>query len=287
MSALGVKQWSHNKEIGYWALAVAPCLFLAILYLYPIGQILWISFSSPSLGLQNYAQLLHNAALQRMLVTTVRVCFFTTVLAMFFGYLVAYAMVNVTDRQRKWMLLFVLVPFWVSVLVRAFCWIALLRPNGVVNSVLVGIGVLDAPVRMVRNEFGVVVGMTHYMLPYAILPLFANMRGIDQSLVAAARGLGASPLAAFTRVFLPLSLPGVLAAGTLVFILALGFFVTPALLGGGKTIMIAEHVSLQIRMLLNWGMGAMVSTVLLVTVLALLGGISRVVTFQQLFVARR
>jgi putative spermidine/putrescine transport system permease protein len=184
------------------------------------------------------------------------------------------------------MTLFVLVPFWMSVLVRAFAWITLLRDNGLINSALIDVGVIAHPFAMARNEFGVVVGMVHFMLPYAVLPLYANMRGIDPRVVLAARGLGAGEFEAFWRVFLPLSLPGIAAAALLIFIFSLGFFVTPALLGGGKTVMIAEYVSVQIQQTVRWGLGTMLASVLLVAVFVLVATLSRFLKLRDLFGAK-
>jgi putative spermidine/putrescine transport system permease protein len=130
------------------------------------------------------------------------------------------------------------------------------------------------------------IGMTHYMIPYAVLPLYAAMRGIDGRLVQAARGLGAGPLESFLRVYLPLSLPGIAGAGVLVFILTLGFFVTPSILGGGKTVMIADYVSIQILQTVRWGVGSMLAVVLLLMVFLLLAIMSRVIDLRAMFGAK-
>ncbi len=270
----------------YWALALPLVLFLLVLYIYPIGQVLWISFSDPSPGLQNYERLFNNAGIQRMLANTIKICIGTTALSLVFGYLIAYAMVHVTERHRMWILMFVLVPFWVSVLARAFSWVVLLHDNGILNRALLDAGIIGEPVHLVRNQIGVMIGMTHYMIPYAVLPLYAAMRGIDLRLVQAARGLGAGPVESFLRVYLPLSLPGIAGAGVLVFILTLGFFVTPSILGGGKTVMIAEYVSIQILQTVRWGIGSMLAVVLLLLVFLLLGVMSRVIDLRAMFGAK-
>jgi putative spermidine/putrescine transport system permease protein len=184
------------------------------------------------------------------------------------------------------MMLGVLLPLWISVLVRSFAWITLLRNRGVINNALMGLGVIDSPLALMWNELGIVIGMVHYMLPFGILPLLANMRRINPALVAAARGLGASRTEAFWRVFLPLSTPGIIAATILVFIFSLGFFVTPALLGGGRTILITEYISVQIVELLRWGTGTMLATMLIVIVFALFGLLARVVDLRQVFGAK-
>jgi putative spermidine/putrescine transport system permease protein len=261
-------------------------LFLLVLYLYPIGQVLWISFSDPEVGFQNYERLVTNRGILRMLGNTFRICFITTGISLVLGYLIAYAMAHVTDRHRIWILMFVLVPFWVSVLARAFSWVVLLHDNGIINRALMDWGVISEPIHLVRNELGVLIGMVHYMIPYAVLPLYANLRGIDPRLVSAARGLGAGPFESFWRVYLPLSLPGIAGAGLLVFILTLGFFVTPSILGGGKTLMIAEYVSVQILQTVRWGVGSMLAMVLLVLVFLVFAVMSRIIDLRTMFGAK-
>lgn len=280
-------QGTPRFAVSPYALLVLPLLTLLLtLYAYPLVKVLWISFSDPELGFGNYEKLITAGGIRRMLFTTFKICTITSFFAMLFGYVVAYAMTHVGERHRLWMMLFVLVPFWVSVLARAFSWVTLLGDKGIVNDALIGMGLIGEPLSMMRNQLGVLIGMVHYMVPYAVLPLYAAMRGIDMRVVSAARGLGAGPFEAFWRVFLPLSLPGIVAAGMLVFILTLGFFVTPAVLGGGKTIMIAEYISAQILNIGRWGVGAMCATVLLVLVFLVLGVMSRFVDLRSLFGAK-
>ena len=267
----------------YWILLAAPLLMLALFYLYPLSKVLWLSVSTPSLGLGNFTQLYSSAAIQRIILTTARICAITTVITLLVGYMLAYAALHVRSRHGELLMFFVLLCFWLSVLIRAFAWIALLQSRGVVNTALIQWGFINEPLAMVRNEFGVIVGMVHYMIPYAVLPLYANMKGIDQRIVPAARGLGASPMTAFLRVYLPMCVPGIMSAGILVFIFSLGFYVTPALLGGGKTVMIAEYIALQINDTLNWGVGTMLATSLLITVFALLLLITRVTDLRKVF----
>ena len=165
-------------------------------------------------------------------------------------------------------------------------WLTLLGRNGLVNGALMGIGVVDEPVALVRNELGVLIGMVHYMIPYAVLPILANMQGIDQRVVSASRGLGAGALYTFWRIYLPLSAPGIFAAGILVFIISLGFYVTPAILGGGRVLMVAEYVSVQVLVTVQWGVGAMLATTLLIGVFALMFILSRFMRIGELFGAR-
>lgn len=268
---------------GWWLLILPAFALLLVFYITPIAQVLTISVTEPSLGFGNYQRILTSGAVQRVIMTTLRICLITTVLALLLGYAIAYAITLATPRARGWWILAVLVPLWISVLVRAFAWVTLLRRQGVINNTLINAGVITDPLPLVWNEFGIIVGMVHYMVPFAVLPMLASMREIDPRLLAAARGLGASRGEVFRRVFLPLSLPGVIAACVLVFIFTLGFYITPAILGGGKTLMVAEWISLQILDLIRWGLGTMMATVLVLAILVTLAVFSRVVDLRRIF----
>jgi len=267
----------------YWLLILPALFMMVVFFVYPLARVLWVSVTEPAPGLANYGLLFTSPAVQRIIVTTIRICTITSVLTLVLGYVVAYAMVHVTEAHRQWMLFCVLLTFWLSVLVRAFAWVMILRSEGPVNGALLGLGLVERPVQLVRNEIGVVIGMVHYMLPYAVLPLYANMQGIDRRLVAAARGLGASPFVAFWRVFLPLNRPGIVGAGLLVFVFSLGFYITPAILGGGRTTMIAEYIGIQILATVRWGLATMLASSLLVTVFLMIFLMSRVVSLRRLF----
>lgn len=268
-----------------WFLAPALVL-LACGYLLPLGQVLWISVTDPVPGLGNYALLATSAPISRVLRTTARICAITTVVTLVLGYAVAYVLTQASPQHKRLMLACVLLPLWVSVLARTFAWMTLLRREGVLNTWLLQAGLIDQPLPLMWNEFGVAVGIVHYMLPFAILPMASQMGSLDPSLLAAARGMGASRFQAFRRVFLPLSLPGVLGAGVLVVIFSLGFYVTPVLLGGGRVMMVAEYVSLQIQELLRWGVGTMLATALVALIGLLLLATSRLVNLRQLMGAR-
>lgn len=270
----------------YWLLILPAVLMMAGFYLYPLLKVLWISFTEPQPGLQNYERLFTSESVQRVLWTTARISLVTTAVTMLLGYVVAYAMVHATSGQLRWLTFFVLLPLWISVLVRAFAWVTLLRSNGLINTGLLQLGLISGPIPLLRNEIGVMIGMVHYMIPFAVLPLYANMRGIDLRLVAAARGLGASAWQAFARVFLPLSMPGIVGAGVLVFIFSLGFYVTPAILGGGRVLLVSEYIGVQILNTIRWGLATMLASTLLVCVLLLLAALSRLVDLRNLFGAR-
>jgi putative spermidine/putrescine transport system permease protein len=281
--AARAKTTAVSVRTFYWLLVAPALVAMLAFYFVPLARVLWISVTEPRPGLDNYALLWSSASVHNVLLVTARICVITTTITLVLGYVVAYAMVHARGRQLRWLTFFVLLPLWVSVLVRAFAWVTLLRSNGLVNQALLGLGVITEPLPLVRNEFGVAVGMIHYMIPFAVLPLYANMRGIDLRLVAAARGLGASRGQAFRRVFLPLSLAGLVGAGVLVFIFSVGFYVTPAILGGGRVFMIAEYIGVQILNVIRWGLGAMLATTLLVAVLLLMAALGRLVNLRKLF----
>ena len=274
---------SRSRHAAYWLVVLPALLMLVLLYFVPLGNVLLTSVTDPKPGLDNYGLLFTSTSVQRSLLTTLRIAAITTVFALLLGYVVAYAMRAASTRTQRLMLILVLLPFWISILVRSFAWIALLGTQGPVNSALVAWGLVDEPVSLVRNETGVLIGMIHVMVPYAVLTLYANMRGIDLGLVAAARSLGASRWQAFRMVFLPLTAPGLIGAGMLVFILSLGFYITPALLGGGKVLMIAEYVAVQINDTLRWGLGTMLAATLMISVLGTLWVLSRVIDVKRLF----
>jgi putative spermidine/putrescine transport system permease protein len=271
------------RNAGWWALLLPAFLLMTVFYVVPILQVLTISVTEPQPGFGNYAALLTNMGVQRVIATTLRICVITTAVALLLGYALAYVITLAPPRAQRWWLLGVLLPLWISVLVRAFAWVTLLRRQGLVNEGLQAAGIIDQPLPLVWNEFGIIVGMVHYMVPYAVLPMLASMREIDPRLLAASRGLGASRFTTFGRVFLPLSSPGLIAAGVLVFIFSLGFYITPAILGGGKTLMAAEWIKLQILDIVRWGLGTMLATVMVVAILVTLGVFSRVVNLRRLF----
>lgn len=272
------------RRIGTGWLLVLPFLALVVaLFLGPIVNILWLSVTDPEPGLGNYQALFTSDNLAGILWTTIRICIITTVFSVVLGYSIAYAMVHAAKGSRDRMLSLLLLSFWISVLVRTFSWLMLLGRNGIVNNSLEAIGVINEPIAFMRNELGVLIGMVHYMIPYAVLPILATMQTIDGRVISASRNLGASGGQTFWRVYLPLTKPGVVAASLLVFILSLGFYVTPAILGGGKVLMVAEYISVQILVTLRWGTAAMLAALMLFGVLALLFLMSRFMKLSTVF----
>jgi putative spermidine/putrescine transport system permease protein len=278
-----MKASAHRSLIGPPQLLVLPAvLLIGGLYLFALLRVLWLSFSDPSFGLGNYRLLLSDATIQRVIWTTVWICVVTTVITVVIGYLIAYAMAHVQSRERRLILLCIMLSFWLSVLVRTFAWVMLLQRNGVVNELFLSLGVISHPLTMIYNSAGVIIGMVHVMVPLATLPIYANLSAIDQSLMDAARGLGCRPTKSFLYVYLPLSKEGIAAATVLVFVFSLGFYITPAILGGGKVLMIAEYIEFQFHETLRWGVAAMMATLLLIAVLLVLALASRVTGLQRL-----
>ena len=198
----------------------------------------------------------------RVLTNTFWVAILSTAACLVIGYPFAYLMTVVPGRIAGLLVIAVLLPFWSSLLVRTFAWQVILRDTGIINRFLIDLGVISEPLTLIRTTAAVIIGMSHILLPFMVLPLWAVMRRIDPEYGRAAANLGASPMRAFFRVFVPLSMPGVLAGCLLVFVLALGFYITPALLGGLRDQMISQLIVQQVQQRLDWGFAAAMSVLL-------------------------
>ncbi|MCW5710195.1 ABC transporter permease [Shinella sp.] len=255
---------SHNLGA---ALLLAPLLLLlALAYGIPFLGVMKWSVTLPEPGLGQYHALLTDPLVQSVFVRTARICALVTVTAVAAAYAIAYVWVRGTPGQRLAAEYCILVPFWISVLTRAFGWVALLSNQGLINTWLRATGILDEPLALVRNEFGVVVGMTHFLIPFAVFPIASAMRALDERVLLAARGLGASRTRIFWSIFVPMTMSGIIGAALIVFVFALGFFITPAILGGGRSVMVAELVYLRIFQSPDWGLGAAISITLVLIV---------------------
>ncbi len=242
-------------------------LVMLLAFNIPVLLMLAWGFTSPKGALAPWADIVQRTVYVRVLLNTFRIAVIATAACAILGYPLAYWLCCLKGRARMLGLALVVLPFWVSILVRTYAWIVVLGNNGVVNRSLLGLGVVDEPLALLYNELGVVIGTTNVLLPFLVLPLFAAMVRIDRRLLMAAAGLGAAPWTVFRRVFLPLTLPALAAGSILVFILTLGFFITPAILGGGRVPMIANMVDMLINRLPRWELAAALSTVLLVATL--------------------
>ncbi|MDW3098930.1 MAG: ABC transporter permease [Alphaproteobacteria bacterium] len=216
-----------------------------------------------------------NAEEQRLYVQlfwrTLWVSALVMVLCLALGFPIAYLMAHMSSARANLLMILVLLPFWTSLLVRTTAWIALLQTQGVLNDLMVWAGLVsdDGRIQLIYNQIGTVVAMTHILLPFTVLPLYAVMRGIPPSLTRAALSLGATPASAFMRVYLPLTAPGIGAGAVLVFILAVGYYITPALVGGRTGQLISNLIAFHMQESLNWGLAAALGALLLAGVLAL------------------
>ncbi len=268
-----------------WSLLAVPAiLFLVFFFLVPLLTMGVRSVTDPpGAGLSNYQKFFAEPAFVRILINTFWVALLSTVVCLFVGYPFAYLMTITSGRVAGLLLIAVLLPFWSSLLVRTFAWQVILRDTGIINRFLLDLGVIDQPLTLIRTTSGVIIGMSHILLPFMVLPLYAVMRRIDPEFGRAAANLGATPATAFFRVFLPLSLPGILAGCLLVFILALGFYITPALLGGLRDQMISQLIVQQIQQRLDWGFGTAMSVLLVGITLVILFVMSRAVRLRDVF----
>ncbi|CAG9240995.1 ABC transporter permease [Paraburkholderia caribensis] len=195
---------------------------------------------------------------------TISISATVTVLCLLLGYPVAWMLANLPAKSSNRLMLLVIVPFWTSLLVRTTAWYVLLQPGGVINSLLMGLGLATHPVPLIFNRAGVLIGMTHVLLPYMILAIYSVMKSVSPIYVRAAQSLGAHPFTAFVRVYVPQTLPGVGAGCFLVFVLALGYYITPALLGGAGDEMISQLIAMQTNTQLNWGLAGALSAYLVI-----------------------
>ncbi|WP_275600349.1 ABC transporter permease [Paracoccus versutus] len=266
-----------------WCIFVLPLpAFLILAYFLPMMGILSWSFTDPVPGLQNYARIAEDQTIHLLFWRTLRICLTTAVISVLVAYLLAYHWILGPPARQRLIEMAILIPFWISVLVRAFGWLILLRPKGLINENLIALGIITEPLAMVRNEIGVVIGMVHFMVPMAVFPIAAVMRQIDPRVIQAARGLGAGSVRRFIEVFLPLSMPGVIGALFIVAVFSLGFFITPAILGGGRVVMVAENIFVRMLQTANWGLGSALAAVLLVLVVGLIWILSRIVRLDRL-----
>ena len=250
-----------------WLVLPALVLLLCI-FAYPVGSLLLRSLSEPAWGLQNFRAIVEQPVYFKALINTVIISGSVTLICLVTGYPLAYTIAQAGSRMKRLLIFAVLIPFWSSILVRTFAWLVLLQHNGLINRALVGLGIVDTPITMVHNRVGVLVGMVQILLPFMVLPLYAVMVRINSSYTAAASSLGAPPVKNFIRVYLPLSWPGVVNGTVLVFVMGLGYFITPALLGGPGDTMVAQLIETEVSDLGQWGVAGALAVVLLVGVAA-------------------
>lgn len=247
---------------------------LLVVFGIPIGLLFLTSLNAPVFSLANYQAFFDQAANVRVLFQTIEISVVATTVCLLVGYPTAYLIVAASKRLRMALIVLVLVPYLTSGLVRTYAWIVILGDRGLINNLLLDHGLISSPLLLIYNRLAVYIGMVHIMLPMMILPLVSVMMGIDKSLMAAARSMGAGPSTAFWRVFFPLSMPGVRSGTLLVFVICLGFYITPAALGGLGDAMLSTFIASQVQTSFNMARLAATAFILLavaIVVLSLFG----------------
>lgn len=249
--------------------ALPAVILVGLFFIVPVVALLLRSVTDPEPGLQNYATLFGSGTHVRVFLNTFLVASVVTAVTVVVAFPVAWTLAIMPPAFASVVFGIIILSMWTNLLTRTYAWMVLLQRTGVINRALIGLGVVHEPLPLINNLAGVTIGMVYIMLPFMILPLVGTLRAIDPMTLRAAALCGASPLDAFRRILLPLSLPGIAAGGLMVFVMSLGYFVTPALLGGTSNMMLAEMIAQTIQSLLNWGLGSAAAFVLLVVTMML------------------
>ena len=277
----------EGRETQRHLLMLLPAVVvLAVLFAYPLLGIVNRSVYKAGYTLDMYRQIFRVPVYLQVLLATFKVSALVTIVCLALGYPLAYMLATRRPRTAQLLMIIVVLPFFTSIIVRTYAWMVLLGRNGIVNQYLMALGFTDKPLLLLYNQGGVVIGMSYVLLPYMVLTVYSVMRSIDPRLVRAAHSLGASRLQAFRRVFLPLSLPGIAGGTLLVFILSLGFFITPALMGGPGDMMIAMLIEREVEITLNWSFASALAVILLALTLVGFAGYNRIVRLERIFEGR-
>ncbi len=270
----------RSLDRSYAAFLTPVCLVMAAGFVVPLLFIFHQSAFVPTVSLDGFASLADSALFFKVFVNTFEISFSTSIVSILLGYPVALHVSRMPPRRRSYYLILVLLPFWTSILVKSYAFVIVLGDSGILNSVLEFLGLPQG--EFIFNRIGVLVGMTNFFIPFVVFPVLANLLTHDQNLVRAAQIMGASRMRIFWQITLPLSLPGILASFVLTFVLSLGFFVTPALLGGRHDMMLANLIDFYTRETLDWQAAAAIAVVLLATTALLLAMLRRVRGAQAL-----
>ena len=284
-NARGLARDATRERLALISLSAPAFVLVLITMVLPVAWLFWLSFlaDNGSFSLEHYRRLVEQPSYGRTFVVTFEVSLLTTAICILLGYPLAYVLSQLPRRAANLCLVAVMLPFWTSLLVRTYAWLVLLQRSGLINTWGMQLGLWTEPLPLVHNLNGTMIGMVHIMLPFLVLPVLGAMRSIDKDYLKAAANLGAGPVRAFWTVFFPLSMPGLIAGALIVFILCLGFYVTPAVLGGGKVIMVANAIANDIELFFNWGAASALGVVLLALTFLFLYVASRVLRLDQLF----
>lgn len=282
-NAAALQEARSSERIGLLALVSPALLLVIILMVLPVGWLFYLSLLSDAgqFSLEHYQRMWEQPSYARTFIVTFQVSLLTTGICILLGYPLAYFLSELPKRTANLCMIAVLLPLWTSLLVRTYAWLVLLQRRGLINSWGMELGLWDQPLELVHNMTGTLIGTVHVMLPFLVLPLYAGMCGINRDYLKAAANLGASPTRTFWQIFFPLSVPALTTGSMIVFILCLGFYITPAVLGGGKVIMVSSRIANDIEIFFNWGAASALGVVLLALTLLLILAASRVVRLED------
>lgn len=274
---------AKNNLIAYVILLI-PVIYLVVFMLVPLIKIIGYSFIDDN-GItgEYYSEILTNSMYYNVILVTLRTAAVVTLISLILAYPLAYFMTKLTDAGRNMIMLLVMIPFGTSFLVRTYSWMTLLQTNGVINQILQFLKITTEPIQLMYNAVGVTVAMVHIMIPYMVLSLYSVMEGIDPNLCLASRNLGAGSIRTFFEIYFPLSIQGVLSGCVLVFVLSIGFYITPSLLGGSKDTMIAQLIQTQVSKLLNWNLASAMAVLVLVLTMAIIIAMKKIFKINMLF----
>lgn len=261
------------------ALALPVIAALIAGFLYPIARLVALSFSGETFA--QYRRIVEEPLYLMVLASTVEVAFVVTAACLVLGFPVAYFMTRVKGGWTNVVAACVFVPLWTSILIRSYAWIVLLDRHGIINTLLMKTSLIEMPLKLAFTQGAVILAMTHVLMPFMILPVYSALRTLSPDYWRAARNLGAGPVRAFVEVTVPLSLPGIFAGSLMCFVLALGFYITPALVGGPGSMMMSTLIAQQTVVLLDWPFAAAVSTVLLVMTLIFVFAFRKALSFSK------
>lgn len=272
MEGVGVKKAFHkNPWISPLLMVLPILLILAIFYFWPMLKMIPVSFQvDGQFSFANYTRILTEPTYLKSFGLTILIGIGAVVITFVMGYPVAYLMATGKPRTQKILMILIMLSFWTSLMVRTYSWMVVLQKNGIINSLLLKTHIIDQTLTLLYTPIAILIGTVHILLPYMVLPINSTLRGIDSNLAWAARSMGASRFTAFWKIIFPLSIPGVSAGVLLVFVQSLGFYVTPMLLGGGKTMVAATFIDKQMNTLANWGLGSAFGILLTVVAIVFL-----------------
>jgi len=266
--------------ITLFFLLIIPML---IIFVYSFYLFVDVGVDKPAFQFGNWIEFFTDGYYHGAIWTTFRIAITATVVCAVVGYIPAYYIATTTFRHKWLLMLLLILPFWVSFIIRTFSWIHVLGNQGFINATLLSIGIIDQPIKMLYTEGAVIMGMIHFLLPYMVLNIYVSLEGIDRNLVSAARTLGATSWQAFREVTLPLSLPGLAAGSLLCFVLSAGTFVTPQILGGPRDFMFGNLIFDSLMDELNWPMGATLSCVMLIMLGSIVLIYNRIMGLSQVY----